>query len=185
MALKRCTKCQQSKPLTHFSKHGETRDGRDPHCKECSSMENKLYYVNHKSQRAAYGKTYRRANKKKIAERNKAWRLRNRERLRKYQREWQRRHKGRTHWYATKNRYGVTEKDFNAMFSEQAGVCAICAKPDTTRLSIDHCHKAQRVRGLLCRKCNLSIGHIHDSTEMIFRMLNYLLSRKAKEDYCI
>jgi formate dehydrogenase maturation protein FdhE len=44
---------------------------------------------------------------------------------------------------------------YDRLFAEQGGVCAICGSPPKTRaLHIDHDHRANRVRGLLCFRCN-------------------------------
>ncbi len=45
------------------------------------------------------------------------------------------------------------------MFSEQGGVCKICAiPPGEQELSVDHNHKTGQVRGLLCHMCNVYVG---------------------------
>jgi hypothetical protein len=41
-------------------------------------------------------------------------------------------------------------------------------------LSVDHCHKTQRVRGLLCRRCNAAIGLLSDDISRVEAALNYL-----------
>ena len=45
------------------------------------------------------------------------------------------------------------------MFDAQDGRCAICMnKSVTIRLAVDHSHSNNRVRGLLCRRCNRALG---------------------------
>lgn len=48
------------------------------------------------------------------------------------------------------------------MLEQQGGVCAICKEPnqDFRRMHVDHCHKTLRVRGLLCIRCNTTLGMI-------------------------
>ena len=57
--------------------------------------------------------------------------------------------------------YGITIADYDRMMADQNGVCAICFQPCGTgkRLAIDHDHANGAIRGLLCRKCNLGLGH--------------------------
>lgn len=59
-------------------------------------------------------------------------------------------------------------------------VCAICGAGPTPhrRLSIDHDHETDEIRGLLCGKCNLAIGHLRDSVEFLTKAIAYL-SRDA------
>lgn len=47
------------------------------------------------------------------------------------------------------------------MFAGQDGVCAVCHKPESRkgfRLSIDHDHITEKIRGLLCYRCNTCLG---------------------------
>ena len=53
---------------------------------------------------------------------------------------------------------GVDDATYAAMLARQGGGCAICgAKPKTRRLHADHDHKTDRVRGLLCHRCNRAL----------------------------
>ena len=57
--------------------------------------------------------------------------------------------------------------------------CDICGRhPQTRRLSVDHNHITQEVRGLLCYKCNIAMGWFDDSPERLNAAIGYL-SRKA------
>ena len=60
----------------------------------------------------------------------------------------------------------------------QAGTvpCGICGKALRTSMEvqIDHDHATRRVRGYLCRDCNLALGYFHDSLELMTRAYAYL-----------
>lgn len=63
--------------------------------------------------------------------------------------------------------FGISEDDYNRMLKKQKNLCFICRKPEsvvhmgkTPRLSVDHCHKTNKVRGLLCYACNHLIGFL-------------------------
>jgi hypothetical protein len=62
----------------------------------------------------------------------------------------------------------------------QAGRCAIC--PREGRLCIDHCHTRNRLRGLLCRKCNLGLGHFDDSPARVLCAALYLMQAIGMHD---
>lgn len=46
------------------------------------------------------------------------------------------------------------------MYEAQGGTCAICDQPCASgrRLAVDHDHVTNRIRGLLCAKCNSCLG---------------------------
>jgi hypothetical protein len=48
------------------------------------------------------------------------------------------------------------------MFERQGKVCGICKTPGKP-LCVDHCHATGKVRGLLCRDCNLGLGNYKDN----------------------
>lgn len=54
--------------------------------------------------------------------------------------------------------------------------CKICNTDfiNDSEKKVDHCHKTGQVRGILCNKCNLGIGLLNDSVEIIESALNYL-----------
>ena len=64
-------------------------------------------------------------------------------------------------WAYIKCLYGLTKDDYNNMLAEQQGGCALCSKKNET-LVIDHDHKTNKVRGLVCRRCNLSLSLIDE-----------------------
>lgn len=73
--------------------------------------------------------------------------------------------------------FGITAEQYDAMLIKQKGVCAICSsKHKTMRLSVDHCHKTGKVRGLLCGRCNTGIGMLADSVKLVTAAKIYLES---------
>jgi hypothetical protein len=74
--------------------------------------------------------------------------------------------------------YGLTQEQFMEMYNKQEGKCAICGdKPETQRgLHIDHCHKTNQVRGLLCHGCNTAIGGLREDPEIFQKAISYLRS---------
>jgi len=64
-----------------------------------------------------------------------------------------------------KERRGLTEEQFDGWIKLQCGLCAICGLPEIDKnrygvkdLAIDHNHNTEKVRGLLCAKCNRALG---------------------------
>lgn len=75
--------------------------------------------------------------------------------------------------------FGMTPEDYAAMLSAQGGVCLICKnKCKRGRLAVDHSHETGRVRGLLCRQCNINLGHVEKLLRQLPSLLSYLESFK-------
>jgi len=70
--------------------------------------------------------------------------------------------------------YGITAEQYNKMTDKQNGQCAICGRGDK-KLQVDHDHSTGTVRGLLCGGCNLGIGHLCDSPDLLQKAAGYLL----------
>lgn len=72
--------------------------------------------------------------------------------------------------------YGITIQQYEEMEAAQEGKCAICKEPrsEKRRLHTDHCHATQKVRGLLCTRCNLGLGQFNDKPELLRAAATYL-----------
>ena len=94
-------------------------------------------------------------------------------------------------------RYSLTLEDLNKMYLKQDGKCPLCLKElsnptieDAVRWesNIDHDHSCcpgdttcgNCVRGLLCRDCNLMIGHAKDNLDTLKRAVEYLETTSKK-----
>lgn len=77
--------------------------------------------------------------------------------------------------------YGFSWSDYEKMFDEQKGCCAICrskiSNARTSRLFVDHNHETDKVRGLLCHSCNLGLGLFKDSPKLLQNAIKYLSDR--------
>lgn len=79
--------------------------------------------------------------------------------------------------YRLRTRYGITQEQYDELFSKQEGRCAICKKHQSelkARLVLDHCHKTSEIRALLCHYCNLwVVGKLRkDTIQPIYDYLN-------------
>lgn len=76
--------------------------------------------------------------------------------------------------------HGITHAQFQALLDSQNHACAICQKRfdelSCRRFpaNIDHDHKTGKIRGLLCNKCNVSLGHFESLDQS--RVAAYLAS---------
>lgn len=77
--------------------------------------------------------------------------------------------------------YGITAEEYYDMLAAQDNKCAICESEEvnnsrvtSNKLFIDHCHDTGKVRGLLCSKCNHSIGLLNDDVDLLRKAIDYL-----------
>lgn len=80
-----------------------------------------------------------------------------------------------------KRMYGLSLEEYEEMHTLQNGCCAICLRPERmknryglVRLAVDHDAVTGKVRGLLCRACNRSIGQLCHDPEILRRAAEYL-----------
>ena len=77
-----------------------------------------------------------------------------------------------------KRKYKITVEDFDRMLAEQNNVCKLCGQQEKHKskrnLTVDHCHITGKVRGLLCHRCNCTIGLARENVTVLKKMINYL-----------
>lgn len=77
-----------------------------------------------------------------------------------------------------KRKYDVTAVQFDSLLASQGHRCAICRTSNAggrdNTWHLDHDHKADQVRGILCQKCNIGIGCFDDQTALLANAVNYL-----------
>lgn len=71
--------------------------------------------------------------------------------------------------------YKLTVEEYEHRVARQHGRCAICGLSNgSKRLVVDHDHRTGAVRGLLCTACNLGVGNLKDSKELLASAITYL-----------
>lgn len=68
--------------------------------------------------------------------------------------------------------YGITLPEFLEIQQSQNGLCAICKFKKAEY--VDHSHATEKVRGLLCRNCNLGLGYFKDDFYCLIRAASYI-----------
>lgn len=144
------------------------RDTHRDEIKASNKIYGKIYYEAHKEELSAYKKEHR----DEIRERNRRYREKNRDKVRAYQKLYRKSRSGFNRNYQLRYHYGISVDDYEKLFIEQDGCCAICGK--RTKLDVDHCHKSGRIRGLLCRQCNHALGLLYDNPELFKIAIEYL-----------
>jgi hypothetical protein len=74
--------------------------------------------------------------------------------------------------------------EYEILVREQNGLCACCKEapgltgPDRWGLIIDHDHKTDSFRGLLCHNCNVGLGFFKDNPEKLRQAIVYLEKKR-------
>lgn len=158
---KLCPRCKITKQVEEFHSDATTKDKLARICKVCKKKDAKKYRDSHRE-------IIR--EKKRIENNDPANKSRRRER-------------------GYREGYGITTADYNRMFSEQNGRCAICRSESSKTsnsplLFVDHCHDSGTIRGLLCSLCNRGLGAFEDCHKIVQAAANYL-AKYAQEKYAI
>lgn len=85
-------------------------------------------------------------------------------------------------WKWIKFQYGLTRSQYEALLAAQGGGCALCGAEAGTQgeaLHVDHCHDSQKVRGILCSRCNRGLGYFEDDPRRLLDAASYLATPPA------
>ena len=161
---KLCNTCKEEKAKTEFTKDKRAKDGLRGRCKECRKQEHKDNEIAHPGRHSQYCKNWsnKPGKKEAIANKNKNWSNNNPEKRRSNRLE---------------KRYGITLEEYNQILKKQNECCKICKRHQTEfmiNLAVDHDHKTNKVRGLLCMGCNRALGYFRDSPECCNTAADYL-----------
>lgn len=166
--MRTCTRCGVPQLDDCFRKNARYRDGLTTWCKDCASAYDKAHYQAHKSRRRSLGAIWRRNNKGKA---------------RSYELKYLQKHptRARNKWYMRK--YGLTVQQVEDMIAGQGGKCAICQLTPTGNRQagwhVDHDHSTGKVRGMLCYRCNLTLGISQEDIFRLQRCLFYIRYHKG------
>ena len=146
LTAKTCVRCLSMKPLNEFYA-ANTIDKHSNRCKSCDALQWKEWKAKDPSK----------AKQKNMASN------------RKYDKSL----KGKATMLKKKlNKYGLDNSAYNTLLQKYDGKCHICKQATATH--VDHDHNTQKVRGILCRSCNIGLGFLGDSLEGVLAAAEYL-----------
>ncbi len=79
-----------------------------------------------------------------------------------------------------KARFGISMEEYSRLLELQEHKCLVCGDSESYmghRLAVDHDHTTGRIRGLLCKGCNIGLGNFKDDPELLRRAAEYLRVR--------
>jgi len=78
---------------------------------------------------------------------------------------------------ALRRKYGISLEQYNELFNQQKGKCAVCERDHTefnTSLAVDHNHVTGEIRGLLCNYCNHRVVGRHRDAKLLRKLADYV-----------
>lgn len=139
------------------------KDGHRHNCKACHSFAHHEWYVQNREHEIRRVGKWQQENADRVNEVQRRNRARRGDEYKKLEREGHLRRK-----------YGITQNMFEALVLAQLGKCAICKANEGMDLHVDHDHRSNKVRGLLCGKCNKAIGLLNDDPQLMDSATRYL-----------
>ncbi len=199
MITKKCKNCKILKTTSEYYKLKQTEPQKyHAFCKICFDKRGRLQTANRRLLNYEKESEKQRTANKKLNEKNKLLKKTNlklyNEKLTKkrassrmswFKFKEEKKLKKNANYQANKDRYkdaflmkkyGITLNDFNNMLLLQNNKCKICKQKFKTKFdtNTDHCHSTGKVRGLLCNKCNLTLGNINDNVLILKNMIKYI-----------
>jgi len=175
--VKVCTRCKNEKSVTEFNLHHAKTSGSSKYRGECKLCQAKS---RDREKARARAKIYNDLHVEERKQKKKEYlsNPENREKSRVYAREYahKRPEMQRRRLLA---KYGLDQAGYDALLQKQDNKCAICGKDNNGKhkvFVIDHCHKTDIVRGLLCKQCNAGLGNYKDSPSLLRKAARYLES---------
>jgi len=86
---------------------------------------------------------------------------------------WRREHPENVKGFWLRTDYNISMNDYKEMVTKQSNCCAICDQL-MEKPNVDHCHKSNKTRELLCRNCNLILGFADDNPQILANAIKYL-----------
>ena len=127
-----------------------------------------------KKDRKDYFRNYAKKNSKKRSEASKEWLAQHPN----YQKNRMKNSKNKEkHAHSMrKYRYGITKEEYNNLLLSQSNKCAICEIKfgNGIKIVVDHNHKTDKVRGLLCSNCNFAIGLVKEDVKVLSSAISYI-----------
>ncbi len=70
-----------------------------------------------------------------------------------------------------RRKFKITDEQFEKMMKHDD--CPCCGRR-MDKKCIDHCHKTEKIRGVICNNCNTALGLLDDSKETLQNLIQYL-----------
>lgn len=188
LPVKRCSRCGETRDRSQFNRRSRSPDGLQAWCRECDHAAARTRRQENQQAEADRGRRWRAANPERARAAGRRQYAANPEVRRDSSRRYRLRNPGKTaeQW----SKWSAANPDHQARRNERelrrriaaAGrppgdSCECCGGPANgpgSRFHWDHDHSSGLFRGWICMRCNVALGLVRDSVEVLHLMINYL-----------
>lgn len=140
-----CPSCNEWKPIEDYHKDKSAIYGVTRYCKVCANRKARKYHKENNAPGQPNNENYRRYYKN----------------------------------YQLVNTYCITLEEYEKILDRQNGLCDICHielsyERDENMAHLDHCHATNKIRGILCVRCNQGLGYFLDNIDTLNNAVIYL-----------
>lgn len=166
-----CKQCEREYSLSRYHSDSEYRQNH----KKFSENFKTLNPDYHKSYRSSYKLSSEQKDKYKLKARD--YYSSNKDECLQRTKDWK---KSRPNYKKELKlqKFGLTLEDYDNILIDQNNKCPICknifTKEFLRRPNIDHCHKTNKFRAILCHKCNTALGLFDDNIDSLREAILYL-----------
>jgi uncharacterized Zn finger protein (UPF0148 family) len=175
MKNKRCKKCDLP---VRFS-------GRQWVCAPCHKEYATAWRLKNADRIKQKSKEAYQKNKESIARYSKEYYAANKDKITQYKKDWWRKDIVENRLRDRARKRGTTFETVVYLENKQKGLCRICGETNGDKaLCIDHNHATNKVRALLCARCNAGIGMFRESRDLLSNAAEYLAEFEEEKVAC-
>ena|ERR1700693_4932804 len=128
--------------------------------------------------------------REKTNARHRKWMSDNREKMNKYTSNWYSKNPHKKKEYREKRKeytklrliqikYGLSPKEYKELFNQTNNECPVCnvifySNGNGSHACVDHNHTTGKIRGIICRNCNVALGNTKDNPKILRALIEYL-----------
>jgi hypothetical protein len=181
MYFRNCPNC--GREIEYKSQRGLTLGiNKNSNCRKCKD---KLCRAKKPEFYRTMQRNYDRNNPDVIRKKNIRYSKKHPEKLLEKSRRWNDKNPEKCRNKSIKSKYGITVEEYDNIKKLQDHKCAICKvnEIDTAfgKLCLDHCHNSDKIRGFLCKPCNIMLGFAKDNIQTLLSAAEYLQKNNPAE----
>jgi recombinational DNA repair protein RecR len=143
-----------------YGRHITTKRKRyqqEQRCIDCGSASNTLRCDICNSRQNSYMIEWRKRHRTRLLEEQKKWRKENPDLIKRHNKK------------RNARQYSLTLEEYEELIKQPCGICGAT----TRRRAMDHCHKSNKVRGVLCIPCNSKLGWYEKHKDIISEWVTF------------